>query len=67
MDMKIIRVHPSVEQWLYLKKKNHRADRVDELPECRYRHPDFGHHAGQDIRGGHTEYQYGCRDPTIKK
>jgi hypothetical protein len=56
MDMKIILVHPSVEEWLYLKKKNHRADRVDELPECRYRHPDFWHHASQDIRGGHTKY-----------
>ena len=65
MDMKIVLVHPPVEEWLYFKKKNHRADRVDDLPECRYRHPDFWHDAGQDIRGGHTEYQDGCRDPAI--
>ena len=65
MDVKVVLVHPSIEQGFDLEQHDHCPDRIDDLAECGYRHPDFWHDAGQDIRGGHTEYQYGCCDPAI--
>lgn len=65
MDVKIVFAHPPVEKWLHFKKKNHRADSVNDLPERRYRYPNFWHDTGQDIREDYTEHQYGCRDPDI--